>query len=569
MVFEPLSWRLGLAGLVVLGLALLLRKLYPKPYPGIPYNEASAKRLTGDVMEIVPIMKETNELSAAIFAVTTRKLGVPIAQFLFPGVRKPLIVLEDPREIEDILVRRHKEFDKAAIDVEVFGAMFPRATLAQYTTPELRAQKRLWADAMSVDFLRRVAAPNIYKCTLELLELWGLRAAQADRPINVLDDFKNATLDVIWIAMLGEEAGTIRFDIERLKRQLEGDGTALQPPSGAFLKEQVAYICETIVRNFSTLHPNLAQKIETYLPRYRRFRSSVTREMTRCMKKAVERYQHLTEGALESDALDTCAMDLVLRRQILQAKKAGVEPSDPTQDSNMLDEMFVLLVAGHDSTANTLAWFARFMERFPAVQSTLRAELRKAFPGPGLPSVDEILNAADVPYLDGACEEAFRLAGTAKANIRQTLVDTTILGYPVPKGAEIFLNYHIDRTPTPLEEEKRSETSRAAAERHGDGLSGIAGRDLASFNPRRWIVLDKTGKEKFDAYALPSLAMGGGFRGCFGRRMAQMELRIMVVLLILTFEFLELPEEHQSMAAIEGVFREPKHPYARLRILRE
>ncbi len=111
-----------------------------------------------------------------------------------------------------------------------------------------------------------------------------------------------------------------------------------------------------------------------------------------------------------------------------------------------------------------------------------------------------------------------RLAGTAKANLRQALVDTTILGCPVPKGAEIFMNYHINRTPASVDEGVRSETSRAAGEKHGDGLGGVAGRDLGAFEPRRWIkVDDKTGEEVFDAYALPALAFGGGYRGCFGK----------------------------------------------------
>jgi len=46
-----------------------------------------------------------------------------------------------------------------------------------------------------------------------------------------------------------------------------------------------------------------------------------------------------------------------------------------------------------------------------------------------------------------------------------------------------------------------------------------------------------------------------------------MEFKIVVVLLVLTFEFLPLPEEYKSMAAIEKVFREPNFPYAKIRAL--
>ncbi len=157
------------------------------------------------------------------------------------------------------------------------------------------------------------------------------------------------------------------------------------------------------------------------------------------------------------------------------------------------------------------------MELYPTTQTTLRTALRTAFPSPSLPTAHAILDAS-IPYLDATVEEGLRLAGTAKANLRQALVDTTILGYPVPKGAEIFMNYHVNRAPAPVEEGTRSETSRAAGEKRGDGLSGLAGRDLGAFEPRRWIKVDeKTGEEVFDAYALPALAFGGGYRGCFGR----------------------------------------------------
>lgn len=40
--------------------------------------------------------------------------------------------------------------------------------------------------------------------------------------------------------------------------------------------------------------------------------------------------------------------------------------------------------------------------------------------------------------------------------------------------------------------------------------------DLESCEPRRWLVMDGTGKTSFNANAIPSLAFGGGYRGCLG-----------------------------------------------------
>lgn len=320
----------------------------PKPYPGIPYNEESLTRITGDIPNLMPVIEATNEFSNTLFTVTTQKLGVPIAQLLFPGIRNPMVIIEDPREIEDILLRRNKEFDKAPMAVDMFAPMFPHSTLAQYTTPELRAQKRLWQDVMNTEFLRKAAAPNIHKAVLGLLDLWRLKATAMykDHSFQVHDDLKDAALDAMWVAVVGEEPGLTRYSTTKLQKQLSGDHATDEPaPRGAFLKEEVRYIGATISKNSNHPMPKWAQKFETYTPRYRKFRRTVLSGVGRVMSKAVERYQLLETGQLESDALDQCMMDLVLRRQILEARKAGKLPSDPTKDLKMLDELFVMLVA--------------------------------------------------------------------------------------------------------------------------------------------------------------------------------------------------------------------------------
>ncbi|KAI7788249.1 hypothetical protein LA080_012316 [Diaporthe eres] len=122
----------------------------PKPYPGIPYNQESVGRITGDIPNLVPIIEATNEFSNTLFTVATQKLGVPVAQLLFPTPRKPMVIVEDPREIEDILVRRNKEVNKAPMAIDMFCTHVPKLDSWSVHTPELRAQKRLWPDVMNI-----------------------------------------------------------------------------------------------------------------------------------------------------------------------------------------------------------------------------------------------------------------------------------------------------------------------------------------------------------------------------------------------------------------------------------
>lgn len=346
---DAITLQYALSALAAIGiLALWVRsKLYPKPYPGIPHNLRSAARITGDVPELIPIIKSTKEFSESLFTITTQKLGVPIAQVLFPGIRKPMIMLEDPYETQDILLRRAKDFDKAPIAVDLFGPMFPNSTLGQYTTPKLRELKRLWADTMKRDFLLRTAAPNIHKSAVELIELWCLRTSVSpDQPFQTLEDFKNTALDAVWIAAVGEEPGVTKFEIRRLQNQIAN----LPPPEGqsrgAFIRNEAEYISHAIARSSQSMSPKWSQIFETWTPRYRRCRKVVTAEVGRALRKAVERFENFELGNLEREDFDTCMVDLVLRRRILEARKAGKNNiTDPSRDESLIDMLFVMLVA--------------------------------------------------------------------------------------------------------------------------------------------------------------------------------------------------------------------------------
>ncbi len=159
-----------------------------------------------------------------------------------------------------------------------------------------------------------------------------------------------------------------------------------------------------------------------------------------------------------------------------------------------------------------------------------------------------------------------RFSITATAVARRTTVDTQVLGCPIPAGTDLIMNLRVFRFDSGVAEERRTASSRAAHSkrlRHWDSAT----RDLDAFEPRRWLVRDDSGKELFDVSVLPSIGFAGGLRGCFGKRLAMLELKVMMVLLVLNFEFLPLPEELASMEGIEKVFRRPKMCHVRLRAL--
>jgi len=205
----------------------------------------------------------------------------------------------------------------------------------------------------------------------------------------------------------------------------------------------------------------------------------------------------------------------------------------------------------------------------PAIQKKLREELRKGF-GDAVaanrqPSAKEIARA-QIAYLDAVVEEINRKACTTPGNSRRTLADAIVLGHHIPKGTDVFiLNIGGDSQEPPIgaiPERLRSETSQAAA-KSKTAVGVWNPKDVHDFKPERWLV-ENNGKEEFSSIAGPMIAFGLGPRSCFGRRLAYLELRMAVVLLIWNFDFQEVPKHLNSYAAVDKLTHQPRQCYVRL-----
>ena len=203
-----------------------------------------------------------------------------------------------------------------------------------------------------------------------------------------------------------------------------------------------------------------------------------------------------------------------------------------------------------------------------AAQDKLRQHLRAALPEAAKerrnPLPKEILKS-HVPYLDATIEEIVRVAGTASGAIRVATRDAVVLGHVIPKGTDVFF---LSNGPgyfspiLPVKEELRSESSRSAK---GRKVGEWNPKDMAQFVPERWIAKDEQGNEIYDAMAGPLLTFGLGPRGCFGKRLAYIEMRLMITMIMWNFELLKCPEALSGYAAIDKITHKPQQCYLRLK----
>jgi len=218
------------------------------------------------------------------------------------------------------------------------------------------------------------------------------------------------------------------------------------------------------------------------------------------------------------------------------------------------------LIGGHDTTLTAMTWALKYLTDDPRPQSELRAQLKAAYPlalaEKRNPTVDEIIKTP-IPYLDATLEEILRLAVIFPGSMRVALQDTTILGHHIPKGTDVFILHNgPGYLPEgfPVEEFTRSTPGQSARQY---GIWDLA--DMKQFKPERWL---KDGE--FDPTAGPHLAFGLGPRSCFGRRLAYLDLRTILVMLMWNFEFEGCPPELSSYAAEDKLSRQAKQCYVRL-----
>ena len=215
-------------------------------------------------------------------------------------------------------------------------------------------------------------------------------------------------------------------------------------------------------------------------------------------------------------------------------------------------------------------WLAKYLTDLPQVQNKLRSvlyETLKIAKGEDRLFTLEEIRHAKLPYLDAVIEEMLRI--NAVTVTREALCNTTILGCPIEKGTQVFFvsNGPGFLSPSiPVDDSKRSETSRAAKL----NATWDETRDLTLFDPERWLVRKNDGEGlleddvEFDGAAGPQLVFGLGPRACWGRRLAYMEMKTVIAMLVWNFRLLETPPALSSHAGLEGIARVPQQCYLRL-----
>ncbi|GKT86579.1 cytochrome P450 monooxygenase [Colletotrichum tofieldiae] len=457
----------GTAAVLLLVAYVLYHKLLPKPIPGIPYNKEATKTLLGDIPSIIKAVTKDRTLHKWMLS-QVQNHNSPITQIFPRPLSQPWVVLADFRETQDICMRRTKEFDRAPLWVDIFAGALPEGHVHFPTNGKWKAHRRLLQDLMLPAFLNEVAGPAIYTKAEDFIRLWNRKADLANgRPFDVEKDMFYTALDAVMTFSFGKD-----FLHNAVRPQLD----ALKELSG-------------------NTHQGLEEDAPFKFPEV-----SIGKEL-----QSILTITDAGEGQAASPVPPSGILFIISLQMPFQ-------------------QIFVLIVGGHDTTSTTLLWGIKLLADNPVAQSSLRTVLQDAhytaFDETRNPTFKEIVSHTNIPYLDAVIEEIIRCSGTVNAIQRVATVDTEVLGHRIPKGTQINMlgtGPSMCQPAFKLDENLRSPSSQKAAV-CGNVRAWDETTDMAAFTPERWLRPSENGDGAmvFDPLSGPLLTFGLGTRGVMG-----------------------------------------------------
>lgn len=301
-------------------------------------------------------------------------------------------------------------------------------------------------------------ADTVTRCTRTLLEQWDAASTR-----NVSADMSDITLDVASRALFGV------------------DITAARP---------AAYGALRAVQEFYT------RWRQHYLP----LPIWVPLEAHRNLQRAVEALDAAVYAIVDARRGSPAPGDDLLSR-LLEASRGD----DPEKTRRMLrDELVVMMLAGHETSAAALSWALLELARHPQVKATLREELDGVLGG----RTATVEDLPRLPYLANVVREILRLYPSLYNIGRVAKVPYAIEGDTVRPGENVIM----------------SQWSVHRSRRHYD--------DPQAFRPERWTT------ER--ARILPKFAyfpFGGGPRNCIGAQFGLLEMKLILAAIVGRYDF--------------------------------
>lgn len=193
-----------------------------------------------------------------------------------------------------------------------------------------------------------------------------------------------------------------------------------------------------------------------------------------------------------------------LINRLLKLKSRGA-----VTDEEIREHVNLVIFAGHDTSAFTIAHTILLLAMHPKVESRVMDELNEVFGGQPIDSDLTMEQVNRLIYLEQVIKESLRLYPVVPFLLRHCTEDTKLSNCVIPKGTEVMVSI--------LSMQRRKD---------------IWGMDADEFKPERFA---KENSSKRNPYAF--MAFSNGSRNCLGQRFAYTSIKIILAKLFRKYQF--------------------------------
>jgi len=349
-----------------------------------------------------------------------------------------------------------------------------------------RRQRKIVITALNSAHLHSFYAAM--RATTERLERRWRAAADTGAVVDLTADLMRYTVDITTQLAFGIDFNT-----------LETDGPVIQ-------------------QHLDKVFPGLNRRLASPIPYWRLVRLAQDRELDH----AVQSVQ-----AQIKDIIAACRQRLAVQPDLraapsnfLEAMIVAQEAEQlPFSDADIIANVFTLLLAGEDTTANTLAWAMKLFIDHPDLLGRVRAEVDALLGSHTIPP--DHVTAGQQPLIEAFANETMRLKPVAPIIIFEAKAATVLQDVALPAGTGIVL----------LSRQMATQPEHFAQPQ--------------TFSMDRWLARGEAERGAHNPRAF--VPFGGGPRFCPGRNLALLEIKVVLAMFCRNFE-LALANPAQSVA---------------------
>jgi cytochrome P450 len=439
-------------------------------------NQPRKWPVVGSLLSLKP------ETAHAQFEQWARELGTPFRARLGP---RYMVFVDDAQEVSRILKDRPGAFRRVRPLRSVFDEMGISGVFSAEGA-DWERQRRLVMRAFDPSRLKAYH-PSLVQVTARLAKRFDAAAhahgAQA-QPLDLQAEFMRYTVDVTAGLAFGADINTLEGGEDRIQTHLD------------------------------KIFPAITRRMTAPFAYWRHFKLATDRALDADLahvKAAIDGFVAKARARMSAEP-ERAASPTNLIEALLASRDA---PGSDFDDADVSGNVFTALLAGEDTTANTLAWLSHFLCDAPEVQAKLRQEVAAVL-GTNLADwpLDVLTSNTAMPWMEAAIREAMRLKPVAPLLSHETNEALTVAGVAVRKGTPVCT------------------LLRAA------GLDPQLFAQPEKFDPSRWMNPDEAWQREAKKRLMP---FGGGPRFCPGRYLAMLEIKMVAALMLQRFELHRTP----------------------------